>query len=121
MKTNQEEIVQKIKEEYVTKEYSQLNNLRDLDKKVKRPAIIFTYTLGILSSIILGSGMSLIMTDIGSKIGISHNIIIGTIIGLIALIMMGINYPLYKKILNRRRKIYADKIIKISNEILETR
>ena len=117
-RNDQEFLVQKIRSEYTEKEHTQLDELKALDAKVKRPANVFAYVFGSLSAIIMGSGMSLVMTEIGSVIGISNPLVPGIVIGVIGMIMAIINYPIYKSILGSRRKKYADKIIALSDKIM---
>ena len=111
-------IVQKIRTQYTEKENTQLDALKELDKKVKRPANVFAYIFGSISAIIMGSGMSLVMTDVGTIIGITNPIFPGIIIGIAGMILALLNYPIYKKILNSRKKKYADEIIKLSDNIM---
>ena len=122
MNQNEKEfLVQKIRTQYTEKEHTQLDKLKELDKKVKRPANIFGYTFGSISAIVMGSGMSLVMTEIGSMLGMENTMIPGIIIGVVGLIMAIINYPIYKKILNSRKKKYADEIIKLSDSIMNNK
>ena len=118
-KNDQEFMVQKIRTQYMEKEHTQLDELKKLDAKVKRPANVFAYVFGSISAVIMGSGMSLVMTDIGSKIGMKETMTPGIVIGIVGMLMAIINYPIYKGILGSRRKKYADKIIKLSNELME--
>ena len=67
----------------------------------------------------MGSGMSLVMTEIGSMIGVENGLIPGIIVGVIGLLMVIINYPIYKGILGSRRKKYADEIIALSDKIMQ--
>jgi hypothetical protein len=67
----------------------------------------------------MGSGMSLVMTDIGAAVGISDSMLPGIIIGIAGMFMAIINYPIYKGILGSRRKKYADKIIALSDKIMK--
>ena len=112
-------LVQKIRTQYTEKEHTQLDALKDLDKKVKRPANVFAYIFGSLGAIIMGSGMSLVMTDIGSLIGVKETMIMGIVIGIVGMFMVIINYPIYKGFLDSRRKKYADEIIALSDEIMK--
>ena len=68
-KNDQEFMVEKIRTQYTEKENTQLDELKRLDAKVKRPVNTFAYVFGSVSAIIMGCGMSLVMTDIGQKIG----------------------------------------------------
>ena len=68
-KNDQQFAVQKIRTQYMEKTSTELDALRGLDAKVKRPAKVFAYAFGSVSAIIMGTGMSLVMTDIGTMIG----------------------------------------------------
>lgn len=118
-KSEQEFLVQKIRTQYTEKEHTGLDELKELDSKVKRPANVFAYIFGSISAVIMGCGMSLVMTDIGATLGISEPMIPGIIIGIAGMLMAIVNYPLYKGILNSRRKKYADKIIALSDKIMK--
>lgn len=118
-KNDQEFLVQKIRTQYTEKEHSQLDALKELDTKVKRPANVFAYVFGSISAIIMGSGMSLVMTDIGTQFGMTETLVPGIAIGVIGMVMAIVNYPMYKKILASRRKKYADKIIALSDELMK--
>ena len=118
-KNEQEFLVQKIRTQYTEKQYSELDVLKELDSKVKRPANIFAYVFGSLSALIMGSGMSLVMTDISTSVGIENPMVLGIVIGIIGMLMAIINYPIYKAILSSRRKKYADKIIAVSDKIIK--
>ena len=117
-KNDQEFIVQKIRTQYTEKEQTCLDELKRMDAKVKRPANVFAYIFGSISAIVMGSGMSLVMTNIGEMVGIGDPMIPGIAIGIAGMIMAIINYPIYKSILNSRRKKYAEKIIALSEKIM---
>lgn len=118
-RNDQDFLVQKIRTQYTEKEHTGLDELKELDKKVKRPANVFAYIFGSISAIIMGSGMSLVMTDIAETVGIQNPMLYGIIIGIIGMFMAIINYPIYKGILGVRRKKYADKIIALSDKIMK--
>lgn len=112
-------LVQKIRTQYTEKEQTELDELRTLDTKVKRPANAFAYIFGSISAIIMGSGMSLVMTDIGATVGVSDPMIPGIVIGVAGMLMAIVNYPIYKRILGSRRKKYANEIISLSDKIMK--
>ena len=118
-RNDKEFIVQKIRTQYIEKENTQLDALKKLDAKVKKPANVFAYVFGSLSAIIMGSGMSLVMTDIGEMIGIADAMTSGIIIGIVGMLMAIVNYPIYKKILTSRRRKYSKEIIALSDEIMK--
>ena len=118
-RNDQQFIAQKIRTQYTEKETTELDELRALDKKVRRPALIFAYVFGALSAIIMGIGMSLVMTDIGATVGIAQPMIPGIAIGVVGLFMALINYPIYKAILDSRKQKYAGQILKLSENMMK--
>lgn len=106
---------EQIANEYAPKETSKVKALKRLDAKVKLPATIFTYTFGIVSSLILGVGMCLAMKVIGS--GSVLMMVLGIIIGCVGILGVSINYPIYKKWLNSRKNRYANDILTLAKEI----
>ena len=111
----------KILAEAIAKDYAPRNNskivaLKKLDMKAKLPATIFTYTFGIISALIVGIGMSLAMQVIGSG---SVGMVGGIIIGIIGFVLCGINYPVYKRMLERDKSKYAYEIVELAREISE--
>ena len=116
---DQEFIKQKIRTQYTEKEHTELDALKELDAKVKKPANVFAYTYGSLSAIIMGAGMSLVMTDIGAKIGLAATMAPGIAIGIVGLGMALSTYPIYKRVLNSRKKKYAPMIMELSEKLLK--
>ena len=76
------------------------------------------YTLGTISALILGMGMSLTMTDIGVTLHINDSMTYGIIIGIIGIFLCIFNFMIYKRFLNYRRKKYSTDIINLSEEII---
>lgn len=103
--------------EYAPKDTSKVIALRKLDARAKRPAMIFTYTFGILASLIFGAGMCFSMQVIGSGTAASFGL--GVALGTLGLLGAGINYPLYKKLLARGMQKYSFEIIQLAREISE--
>lgn len=118
-KNDQEFIIQKIRSQYTEKEDNRLKELKRLDSKVKRPPLVFAYIFGIIGAIIMGGGMSLVMTDISKTIGIQNPMVYGIVIGIVGMIMVIVNYPIYKKALAKRCKKYANEIITLSDTIMK--
>ena len=118
-RNDQQFVAQRIRTQYMEKQPSELDELRELDARVKRPANVFAYIFGSASAIIMGAGMSLVMTDIAEAVGISDPMLWGIVIGASGLLMAVVNYPIYKGILSSRRKKYADKIISLSDKMMK--
>ena len=102
--------------EYTKKDTSKVVALRKLDKKAKMPANIFAYSFGSAMALIFGIGMCLSMKVIGSG---ANSLALGIIIGIIGIIGVSINYPIYKKILENNKAKYANDIIALAKEIAE--
>ena len=114
---DQEFLVQKIRTQYTEKQHTELDALKALDARVKRPVHVFGYIYGGLSAIIMGAGMSLVMTDIGSSIGVAEPMTPGIVIGVVGLAMAVSTWPICKKLLAVRKKKYAPEILKLSEKI----
>ena len=103
--------------EYAPKDTSKVVALRKLDTRAKLPATIFTYSVGVISALVFGTGMCLAMGQIGG--GTAGSFVLGIIIGLLGMAGMGVNYPIYKRILENGKKKYAFEIIELAREISE--
>ena len=103
--------------EYAPKYTSKVVALRKLDAKAKLPANIFTYTFGIVAALVTGVGMCLSMKVIGS--GTTAMFVLGVMIGIIGLLGMGVNYPVYRKLLANGKQKYAFEIMELAREISE--
>lgn len=103
--------------EYAPKDTSKVVALKKLDAKAKLPANIFTYTFGIIMALIFGTGMCLAMGQIGS--GTTGSFVLGIIVGVIGMAGMGVNYPIYKKLLANGKQKYAYEIMELAKEISE--
>ena len=116
---DQEFIVEKLRSQYTEAEHTELDALKALDAKVKKPANVFGYVYGSVSAIVMGAGMSLVMTDIGTMLGMTETLIPGIAVGIVGLAMSCTTYPIYSKILNSRKKKYAGKILELSERIMK--
>lgn len=105
-----------IANEYAPKQTSKVKALRKLDARAKNPANIFTYTFGIISSLVLGIGMCLSMGVVGAGTPLMTGA--GIVIGCLGICGVSANYPLYKKMLAKSKSKYAADIIRLANEIV---
>ena len=110
-------IAEKIASEYAPKTTSKVEALKKLDRKARQGAEIFSYTFGIISSLVLGTGMSFAMGVIGDKSMLS--MILGIAVGVIGIFGVSINYFIYKKLLNKGKNKYGSDIVKLAKEISE--
>ena len=108
---------EKVASEYAPKETSKVKALKKLDRKAKSVPNIFAYTFGIFAALLLGLGMCLSMKIIGD--GSTLWFALGIVIGIIGIVLMSINYPIYKKMLENSKNKYASDIIELAKQISE--
>ena len=106
-------IAESIAKDYAPKESSKIVALKKLDNRAKLPATIFTYSCGIVSALIFGTGMCMAMGEIGGSM------VMGILIGIIGMIGCGVNYPIYKKMLEKGKAKYAYEIVQLAREIAD--
>ena len=105
-----------IAKEYAPKDNSKIIALRKLDAKAKLPATVFTYTLGIISTLVAGTGMCLSMQVIGGGALLTA---LGIVIGVVGFTGCSVNYPIYKKLLEKGKAKYAYEIVELARQISE--
>lgn len=103
---------EQIANEYAPKDTSKVVALKKLDRRAKLPAIIFTYSFGVIGALIMGIGMCFSMNVIGNG-----NMILGVVIGIIGLILISVNYPIYRRMLKKGKEKYAFEIMELAKEI----
>ena len=109
---DQKAIVNKIRDSYSEKPITKFDELKSLDKKVKRPAKVFAYIFGVVGALVLGTGMCFAMKILGDIMAV------GIAVGIVGIIMTAINYPIYKRILKKRKSKYGAKVLALSDEII---
>ena len=108
-------IAEKIASEYAPKKANKVVALKKLDKKAKQGAQIFSLTFGIISSLVMGTGMSFAMGVIGENNITS--MIVGIIVGLVGIFGVSVNYFIYKKLITKGKEKYGSDIIRLAQEI----
>ena len=111
--------VQRIRQKYLPHEQTDLEKLKALDAKVKRAPDVFAYIYGSISAIVMGAGMSLVMTDIGAYFGIVNSMIPGIGIGLLGMALALSTYPIYCGLLDARKKKYGPQILELSEMLIQ--
>ena len=116
--------IRRIREKYADKEKteeSKMERLRRLDAKVTQKAQSIALTLGILGALILGSGMSLIMTDLGAALGLSAEagMLIGIPVGIAGGVLASLAYPIYNLVLRHERQRIAPEIIRLTDDLIK--
>ena len=107
-----------IANEYAPKDTSKVLALKKLDRKAKNKANIFAYTFGIVMTLVLGTGMCLSMGILGDGSAVIMGC--GIALGILGIAGVGMNYPIYKKLLNAGKEKYAFEIMQLAREISES-
>ena len=115
---DKEFVVAKIRSQYIEEARGDLDQLKALDAKVHKGPNIFAYTYGCISALILGTGMSLCMTDLGAALG-HLSMVLGIVIGLVGIIFCALAYPLYTRTLKKEREKIAPEILRMTDELLK--
>ena len=113
--------IRRIREKYTHKEEDKMERLRRLDAGVTQKAQTASLVLGVLGTMILGLGMSLIMTDLGAGLGFTAELImpLGILIGVVGGILAGLAYPMYHLIATRERRKIAPEILRLTEELMK--
>lgn len=118
-----QEEIKSIRKKYAAPEQTEdkLAQLRRLDEGATQKATILSLVIGIVGALILGSGMSLIMTEIGSALGLSTglSLLAGIPLGLVGILLVSLAYPLYNRTLKKERERIAPEILRLTDELMQ--
>ena len=103
-----------VAKDYMPKETNKVIQLKKLDERAKLPAFITAMTLGIIGTLIFGTGMCFGLGVFGTGVIF---MVIGVLLGIVGAAICGINYPLYKKLLKKGKEKYAFEILELAKEI----
>lgn len=118
----EQEEIKNIRNKYSSpEEEDKMTTLRKLDAAVMQKATVVSLVLGIIGALILGSGMSLIMTDLGKALDLGSNtcMLIGVCVGVVGIVLVSLAYPLYDLTVKKERKKIAPRIISLTDELLK--
>lgn len=113
----QQSEVERIRSKYVAREESKLERLRRLDRSATAKARGWAITVGTVGALILGTGMSLMMTDFGVQLSLPYPQIIGIVVGVLGLIPVALAWPVYRRVLQRERKRIAPEVLRLADEL----
>ena len=115
--------LKRIRDKYTapTEAEDKMERLRRLDASVTNTAQTVAIVFGVIGTLILGFGMSLIMTDLAEILG-SHkdmSMVIGVIVGVVGGVLASLAYPIYNAIVKAKRKKLAPEIIRLTDELMK--
>ena len=115
--------LKRIRDKYTapTEVEDKMARLRRLDASVTNTAQAVALVFGVIGTLILGFGMSLVMTELAESLGISGDVamVIGIIVGIVGGILAGLAYPIYNAIVKAKRKKLAPEIIRLTDELMK--
>lgn len=111
---DEQDEIRRIRQKYQAQEEDNMSRLRKLDASVTQKATIISLIIGITGSLVMGTGMSLILTDLGTKIGMT-----GISIGVVGIILVALAYPMYNGVLKKEREKIAPEILRLTEELMK--
>ena len=115
--------LKRIRDKYTapTETEDKMTRLRRLDASVTNTAQAVALVFGVIGTLILGFGMSLVMTELAESLGISGDaaMAIGIIVGIVGGILASLAYPIYNAIVKAKRKKLAPEIIRLTDELMK--
>ena len=119
----EQEEIKKIRKKYAEDsartDESSIERLRRLDASVTKKGTVASIIVGVISSIVMGAGMSLVMTDIGAFLPEMLSLFIGIAVGVVGMVGVALAYPIYKAITKKERERIAPEVLRISEELLK--
>ena len=119
----EQEEIRNIRKKYETPEKTEdkMEQLRRLDAAVTQKATVVSLVFGVIGALILGTGMSLAMTDIGELLGLqgATAMLVGILIGIIGIVLVCVAYPVYNRIVKKEREKIAPEIIRLTDELMK--
>lgn len=114
----QQDEIQKIREKYMPHEPDRLEQLRSLDAHTEKRAVVRSVSIGLIGTLLLGTGMSLIMTELGAPLGAAA-LPSGCGIGLVGIVILALAYPIHRHSLKAERSKIAPEIIRLTDELMQ--
>ncbi len=117
----QQKEIEAIRKKYLPKAADKMEQLRTLHAIPTQKAQAWAIAIGVIGALIMGTGMSLAMTDLGEMLG-SHRefaMLIGVVIGIVGMVLVALAYPIYSRVLKKQRERIAPEILRLSDELLK--
>ena len=117
----EQEEIKRIRKKYAApaEEEDKMAQLRRLDARVYSKATTASLVVGIIGALIMGIGMSLVMTEIGAALGTMLSMIIGICVGIIGIVLVSLAYPVYNRTLKKEREKIAPEILRLADELMK--
>lgn len=114
----QRQEVESIRKKYLPKETDKMEQLRRLHRSAGQKAQAWAIAVGVIGTLIMGTGMSLFMTELGAALG-NLTLVLGICIGIAGMILIALAYPVYNRVLQKERQRIAPQILQLTEELLK--
>ena len=114
----QQQEIENIRKKYLPKEEDKMQRLRSLHNSASRKAQAWAITLGVVGALIMGTGMSLAMTELGALFG-DTAMVAGIVIGVLGMVLAAVAYPVYNRVLESERRRIAPEILRLTEELMK--
>ena len=115
---DQQKEVEAIRKKYLPQEADKMEQLRRLHAVPTQKAQVASLAVGIIGALIMGTGMSLAMTDIGAALG-SFAMVLGIVVGIVGMVLVALAYPIFNRVLKKEREKIAPEILRLSDELIK--
>ena len=111
----EQEEIRRIREKYQSSDEreTKMERLRRLDQSVSQKATAWSLVIGVISALVMGTGMSMCMVFMGVWF------IPGIIIGCVGLVGVCMAYPLYLRVLTKEQERIAPEILALTEELMQ--
>ena len=114
----QQKEIEAIRKKYLPQEENKMEQLRKLHAVPTQKAQAASLAVGVIGALIMGTGMSLAMTEIGAALGV-FAMILGIAVGIVGMVLVAVAYPIYNRVLKKQRERIAPEILRLSDELLK--
>lgn len=114
----QQQEIENIRKKYIPKEENKMEQLRKLHNSASQKAQAWAIAIGVIGALVMGTGMSLAMTELGALIG-ELAMVLGIAIGIVGMILVALAYPVYNRVLTKERQRIAPEILRLTDELLK--
>ena len=114
----QQKEIEEIRKKYFPQEENKMEQLRKLHAVPTQKAQAASLAVGVIGALIMGTGMSLAMTEIGAALGV-FAMILGIAVGIVGMVLVAVAYPIYNRVLKKQRERIAPEILRLSDELLK--
>lgn len=114
----EQEEIRSIRKKYAAPEESKMEQIRRLDRRCGQKAQARAIGLGVVGALIMGSGMSIAMTEL-TGLSTAAALIVGIPVGIIGMGLLALAYPVYMRTLKKEREKAAPEILRIADELLK--